>query len=300
MKKKLLMLITILSVVIMLAACGGSNDKQVTVGAKNFTEQFVLAKMIAIMLEDNGYQVKEKSNLGSTALRQALENKQVDLTFDYTGTGLVTYMNEEPIADKDEAFEKVNELDQERNDIYWTNLSDVDNTYTIMMMEEDAQELGIKTISDLAEYINENPGELSFGTDAEFGNRPDGLPGLEEVYGFEFGNDQIYEMSYGLQYEALYNGEVTVAMGFETDSRIREYNLVNLEDTESFFPSYNGAVAMTKDTYEDKSDIVEILQPLTDSLNSDIMRELNYEVDVEEKSVEEVAQQYLEENGFLD
>lgn len=302
--KKILSLYTVLLIVVMLTACGGGSgndeNKEIVFGAKNFTEQFLLAQMGTIILEENGFTVEERSNLGSTALRQALENEQVDITFDYTGTGLVTYMGEDPIADKQEAYKTVNELDQERNSIYWTNLMDVNNTYTIAMKEKRADELGIASIADLANYVNENPGELRFGTDAEFGNRPDGLPGVQETYGFEFGSDNISEMTYGLQYDALDNDEVDVAVGFETDSRIRELNLVNLEDPEEFFPSYNAALAMTEETYENYPEIQELLQPLTDELDSEIMRELNYQVDIEERSVNDVAGEYLEENGFIE
>lgn len=299
MKKMITLALTML--VLVLAACssGGSEDKSVTVGAKNFTEQFLLAKMTTLVLEDNGYTVDEKSNLGSTALRQALENNQVDLTWDYTGTGLVTYMSEDPIADKQEAFDTVKQLDEERNDIIWTNLSDVNNTYSVVMTQEKSDELGIKSIAELAEYVNNNPGELTFGTDAEFGNRDDGLPGLQDSYEFEFGDENISEMTYGLQYEALYNGEVDVAMGFSTDSRIREYNLVNLEDPKSFFPSYNAAVAMTLETYENHPEIEELLKPMAEALDSEVMTELNYQVDVEERSVDDVAEEYLTENGLL-
>lgn len=292
MKKRIIGMVTVLLTAAMLTACGGGGDKDITIGAKNFTEQFLLAKMGALVLEENGYNVEEKSNMGSTALRQALENEQVDFTFDYTGTGLVTYLGEAPIADKQEAFETVNEVDQERNGIYWTNLMDINNTYTIAMKQERADELGIATLEDLANYVNENPGELRFGTDAEFGNRPDGLPGLQETYGFEFGSDNISEMTYGLQYDALDAGEVDVAVGFQTDSRIRDLNLVNLEDTLDFFPSYNAALAMTEDTYNNHPEIQELLKPLTDMLDSEIMRELNYQVDIEERSVDDVAREY--------
>ncbi|MFZ3578951.1 glycine betaine ABC transporter substrate-binding protein [Virgibacillus sp. DJP39] len=298
MKKVLTLAMVFMLSLSVLAACG-DEEKSVTVGAKNFTEQFLLSKMAILMLEDNGYSVDEKSNLGSSALRQALENKQVDLTWDYTGTGLVTYMGEEPIADKQEAYKTVKKLDMKRNNIYWTNLSDVNNTYTIVMKKEQADKLGIKSIADLADYVNNNPGELTFGTDAEFANRPDGLPGVEEAYGFDFKGDNIAEMSYGLQYEALNNGEVDAAVGFATDSRIREYDLVNLEDSKSFFPSYNAAIAMTKETNENYPEIEEILKPLSEQLDSEIMRELNYQVDVEERTVDDVAKEYLEKNGLL-
>ncbi|WP_244199357.1 glycine betaine ABC transporter substrate-binding protein [Halobacillus trueperi] len=297
MKKLWIVMTALILSAFVLTACGG-NEKKVTVGAKNFTEQFLLAQMSTIMLEDNGYTVEEKSNLGSSALRQALTNGQVDVSWDYTGTGLVTYLGEEPIADKQEAFETVKKMDMERNDVYWTNLSDVNNTYTLVMQQDQAEELGIQSISDLATYINENPGELKFGTDAEFAEREDGLPGVEELYGFEFGDENVSEMTYGLQYDAIANDEVDVAVGFSTDSRIEELDLMNLEDDQSFFPSYNAALVMTNETHENKSEIEEILAPLTE-LDSETMRKLNYQVDVEERSVREVAETFLSENGYL-
>src|SRR5690625_1453836 len=130
--KRLLTLCTAIILVLVLAACG-SDSKKITVGAKGFTEQFILGKLTTIMLEENGFTVEERSNLGSTALRQALENKQVDILWDYTGTGLVTYLGQDPIQESNESFKKLNEIDQAENGIIWTNLSEVDNTYAVIM-----------------------------------------------------------------------------------------------------------------------------------------------------------------------
>ncbi|MEQ6378720.1 glycine betaine ABC transporter substrate-binding protein [Bacillaceae bacterium S4-13-56] len=299
MKKLLGIIAAILLASVVLTACSGDEEKEVTVGAKNFTEQFLLAKMSQMLLEDEGFVVDMKDNLGSSALRQALENGQVQVTWDYTGTGLVTYNGEEPIADEQEAYAKIQEVDAE-NGITWTNISDVNNTYTLVMRSEQANDLGIASISDLADYVNANPGELRMATDAEFANRADGLPGIYETYGFEFGDEQISEMSYGLNYDAIHNEEVDVAVGFATDSRIREYDLVNLEDDQKFFPSYSAAVSMLTETYEEYPEIEEILKPLAEGLDSETMRELNYLVDVEENSVEDIAREFLIENGYME
>ncbi|UOR11382.1 ABC transporter substrate-binding protein [Halobacillus amylolyticus] len=300
MKKIISLIATIMISTLLLSACSGGDDsKEVTVGAKNFTEQFLLAKMTELVLEENGYTVDMKDNLGSSALRKALENGQVDITWDYTGTGLVTYNGEEPIANKQEAFETIKEIDKE-NGITWTNISDINNTYTLVMRQEQADKLGIETISDLAEYVNSHPGELKMATDAEFANRADGLPGVLETYGFEFGKDQVVSMTYGLNYEALNNEEVDVAVGFSTDSRIREFNLVSLKDDKEFFPSYNAAMSMTTEVYEKYPEIEEIFKPLSEALDSQTMIELNYQVDVEERSVTDVAEEYLINNGFLE
>lgn len=299
--KRLLTLCTAIVLVLVLAACGGDSDsKKITVGAKGFTEQFILGKLTTIMLEENGFTVEEKSNLGSTALRQALENKQIDLSWDYTGTGLVTYLGQDPIQDGQEAFKKLNEIDQAENEIIWTNMSEANNTYALMMRSAQAEELGIKTISDLANYVSENPTNLLMATNAEFGSRADGLPGIEETYEFEFPNDSVTQMDEGLLYAALRDEEIDISVGFGTDARIVEFDLILLEDDLGFFPNYNAAIAMTTETYEKYPEIEEILEPLQKLLDSDAMRELNYQVDIEDKNETDVAREFLIEHGLIE
>lgn len=297
--RKISLLFTSVLLLLFLSACGGS-DKQITIGSKSFTEQYLFAKMTAILLEEEGFDVEETTDLGSTALRQALENKQVDLTWDYVGTALVTYLGKEPMTDPVEAYNTLNEIDQAENDIVWTNLNEVDNSYTLMMREDHANELGIQSISDLAAYINENPDELSIATNAEFFNRDDGLPGVEETYGFEFSPNHVHEMETGLTYNALRDEEVDVAVGFATDGRIDAFGFINLEDDQSFFPSYNAAAAMTTEIYEKYPELEEILTPLSELLTSEVMRGLNYQVDIEDRSVDEVAREFLIENGLIE
>lgn len=300
MRKLLKVFMTVL-LVLVLAACGSDNDaKTITVGAKGFTEQFVLGKLTVLMLEENGFTVDEKSNLGSTALRQALENKQVDLAWDYTGTGLVTYLGQDPIQDGQEAFDKLNEIDQAENDIVWTNMSEANNTYALMMRAAQAEELGISTISDLANYVSENPSDLLMATNAEFGSRPDGLPGIEETYDFAFASDSVTQMDEGLLYAALRDEEIDVSVGFGTDARIVEFDLTLLEDDLGFFPNYNAAIAMTTETYEKYPEIEEIFEPLQKLLDSDTMRELNYQVDIEDKNETDVAREFLIEHGLIE
>lgn len=299
--RKLLTILTTIMLILVLAGCGSDNgNKDITVGYKGFTEQFILGKLTTIMLEENGFNVDEKSNLGSTALRKALENKQVDLAWDYVGTGLVTYLGEDPIQDGEEAFHKLNEIDQEENEIIWTNLNEIDNSYAVVMRANHADELGIKTLSDLADYLNENPGSIQMATNAEFLNRPDGIPGVEETYGFEFTNESIHEMDLGLTYSALNDGEVDASVATATDSRIIEFDLVLLEDDKGFFPAYNAALAMTTETHENHPEIEEIFEPLSEILNSETIRELNYQVDIEDKNEEDVARDFLIENGLID
>ncbi|WP_096439879.1 glycine betaine ABC transporter substrate-binding protein [Alteribacter populi] len=289
-----------------LAACGngeseaGSDSKgDIVVGGKNFTEQYVLAKITSIYLQENGYNVEEAVNMGSEVVREALENEQVDLYWEYTGTALVNYLGQEPLSEDEEAYEVVKDMDLEENQIVWLDMADVNNTYTLMMRQEDSDKMGIHSMTDLASFINENPDELTFASDAEFATRSDGLPGAEEHYGFEFGSNNVNRMDAGLTYQALRDGDVAVSMGFATDSRIKGFDLLNLEDDEDFFPAYNGAVTVREEILEEHPELEELLQPLAKSIDTETMTEMNYQVDIEQRNESEVAREWLVENGLI-
>ncbi len=292
------MIVAILS---MLTSCSslGIGGKQISVGGKNYTEQYILSEMTSFLLEKEGFDVKQMNNLSSSVVRKALENEQVDVMWEYTGTALITYMGQESIADPVKAFEKVQEIDK-KNGIDWMNMSNVNNTYALAMKEERAKELGIQSISDLASYINEHPGELTIASDAEFAKRPDGIPGVEKKYGFEFQSGQIKQMDIGLTQRALDKGQVDISVAFETDPTIVEYDLLTLEDDKSFFPPYRAALTINEDVYEKYPEVKEITAPLAEKLNSDIMRKLNYKVDIEGNPVSIVAHDWLVENGLLE
>ncbi|MEG9296878.1 glycine betaine ABC transporter substrate-binding protein [Mangrovibacillus sp. Mu-81] len=301
MIKKFEALMVIVALTAALSSCSniGIGGKEISVGGKNFTEQYLLSEMTAFLLKEEGFKVKQMNNLGSTVVRKALENEQVDLMWEYTGTALITYMGKEPMSDPEKTFQKVKELDS-KNGIHWMNMSDVNNTYALAMTEEKSEELGIESISDLASYVNEHPGSLTMASDAEFANRPDGLPGVEKKYGFSFGTGNIKQMDIGLTQRALDNGQVDVSVAFETDATIREYGLVTLKDDKRFFPPYRAAVSINKEVYKKYPEIKEITAHLANKLDSDIMRELNYKVDIEGNSVSVVAHDWLVENGLLE
>ncbi|SNZ03855.1 osmoprotectant transport system substrate-binding protein [Terribacillus aidingensis] len=297
MKRRLSLFALLTAMLLVLSSCG-PGGKNITVGAKTFTEQLVFAKMTTFILEDNGYNVEEIQNLGSSAIRQAIETQQVDLTWEYVGTALVTYLGEEPIVDKDKAMETLQREDK-KNGVAWTNLLEANNTYVLAMKEEQAAELGIETLSDLAAYENENPNELRFGMETEFANRDDGMPGLEEYYDFDVPDSNIKEMEFGLFYTAIDNGEIDVTQGFAFDPQIKELNLRILEDDRKFFPSYNLAASINQETLDKYPELPELLEPLQKALTKDTLQELNYQVDIEQKSVERVAKDFLEENNLL-
>jgi len=136
-----------------------------------------------------------------------------------------------------------------------------------------------------------------FAADHEFSVRPDGLPKLEEVYGFQF--DEVKVMDLGVTYGALKEGQVAAAMGFATDGRIGAFDLVNLEDDKKFFPVYNPAPVVRKEIIDEYPEIEDILAPIADKLDTDTMISLNGKVDVDGMAPKEAAEAFLNDNDLL-
>lgn len=296
--------LAVLMVVPLLAftGCGGSGgggDKgEVTIGGKDFTEQHLLTKITAVYLKEQGYDVDEAGSMGSTVARKALENGQVDLYWEYTGTALIVYHKKPAITDPDKAFDEVKKMDEEK-DLAWLYQSGVNNTYTIMMRKNQAEKLNIQSISDLAKIVKKDPNRLTFATNAEFFSRDDGLKGLEKAYGFRFPANQVKKMDSGILYNALKEGQVDVSVGFATDGRIKAFNLVRLEDDKGFFPAYNASPVVRQEALKENPDLKELLIRLAERLDTDTMVELNYKVDVEHQDVTEVAREWLVSEGLV-
>lgn len=287
----------------LLAGCGGQDDElpTITVASKPWTEQLTLGNMLIYLFEHHGLPVEDRLGLGeSDVIRPALHSGQVDIYWEYTGTTLLTLMHHDSVGDPDEAFRLVKEWDLAENNVVWLDYSAANNAYVLIMRETDAMEKGIETISDLAAYINDNPGELDLGCNEVFYEREDGIRGLEETYGFEFGMDSITFLGTGLYYSALREGEVDVAEGFGTDGRILAFELSIIEDDQDFFPVYNPAPIVRGEILDAYPEIEGILKDLTDLLDHDTLTMLNEEVDLHEIEPEEVAENFLRENGLID
>lgn len=307
--KNLSIVIILTSIIVSLAACGSSNssnknssDKQekikLVVGGKDFTEQLILSKITAIYLKEKGYPVEEAGSMGSAVVRNALENKQIDLYWEYTGTALVVYQKQEVETDPQVTYDKVKETDK-ANGLVWLNKANFNNTYAILMRQDQANELGIKTISDLSAYYNENKDALKFASNAEFYARDDGMKGVEAKYGFEIPSKNLTKMDSGLLYNALHEGQVDVSVGFATDGRIKGFELIALEDDKFFFPAYNGAPVIREEVLNKDSKVGDLLNEIADKLNSETMMKLNYTVDVEHKDLAEVSREWLVSEGLL-
>ena len=275
----------------------GVMAQEIVVGGKNFTEQLLLAEMTTQLLEAEGYDVEKRDGLGSTVLRQAQESGQVDVYWEYTGTSLVTYNDVEERLNAEEAIERVRELDAEKG-LTWLEPSDANNTYAFAVREGDEDVANIQSLSDLADMFIEGDG-LDIAVNAEFPRRPDGLPGLEEHYGFEVGRRNLRSMELGLTYQALNEDQVDVALVFATDGRIEAFDFRVLEDDKGFFPNYAVAPVVRTETLDANPGLREPLEELSAALDNETMQGLNSRVDVEQQTIEEVATDFLTEQGLM-
>lgn len=267
------------------------------VGGKNFTEQQLIAEITAQLLNAKGFEVDKRAGLGTAPLRQALEAGQIDLYWEYTGTSLITFNKIEEKMDAEQTYAKVKELDGAKG-LVWLQPSNVNSTYAIAMRAADAKEKGIVTISDLAAKINGGEA-LTFGSNAEFYARPDGLKPLEKLYGFEYGRANVKRMDTGLVYQALKDGQVDSGQVFATDGRIPAFDFVVLTDDKGYFPNYAMTPVVRKEILDANPALTDLLNDLSGRLDDASMTALNSQVDVEKKTVESVATEFLTAQGLL-
>lgn len=268
-----------------------AQTQSVVVGGKNFTEQQIMAEMTTQLLKAKGFTVDKRAGLGTAPLRQAQEAGQIDLYWEYTGTSLITFNK---VADKLDAaatYAKVKELDAAKG-LVWLNPSKANNTYALAMRKKDAEAKGVKTLDDLAAKVTGGQ-SLKFGCNAEFYARPDGLAPLQKAYGFDFGRENVVRMDTGLVYQALRDSQVDVGLVFATDGRVPAFDFVILADTKGYFPTYAMTPVVRKETLDKNPKLAELLNGLSAKLDDATMARLNASVDVDKKSIEEVAAGFL-------
>ena len=269
----------------------------IVVGGKNFTEQQIMSQMTAQLLQAKGFKPDVKAGMGSAVLRQAQESGQIDVYWEYTGTSLITYNKINDRLSPADTYAKVKELDAAKG-LVWLNPSKANNTYSLAMNQDEAKKLGIATISDLAAKVK-GGAKLTLASNAEFYARPDGLKPLEERYGFEFPRESVKRMDTGLVYQALKEKQVDVGLVFATDGRVPAFNFVVLKDDKGFFPNYALTPVVRKQVLDANPKLAEYLNALSAKLDDATMARLNASVDVDKKTVEEVAQTFLKQQGLV-
>jgi osmoprotectant transport system substrate-binding protein len=276
----------------------------VNVASKDFTEQFILGKIMVQLLRDRGIPVKDRTNLGGTMVnRQALEQGQIDVYMEYTGTAWFNFFKKkETVRDSMGLYEKVKAMDA-KNGLVWLTPAKFNNTYALVMQAKKADELGITSLSDWAAWIKKNPGKMTVATGAEFYSRPDGFKGMMEFYGLTFGKDipdaSVIKMEIPLCKKAVRDEQAMCGMAFATDGEIKAYDLKVLVDDKSYFPIYNPAPVIRKSVLDQYPEVKYILDEIGPSLDTGTMTRLNYRVNVNGEKPGSVAKSWLRGVGLV-
>lgn len=272
------------------------SDKTIVIGSKNFTEQLILANMLEQLIEDKtDINVETSLNLGGTQIAfNALKSGSIDLYVEYTGTAYVNLLNiNDGNTNPEDVYNTVNEIFKNEYGLQFLDSLGFNNTYAIATTKEIAEQYNLKKISDLQSIA----GELLAGPTIEFANREDGLLGLNKAYNIGFKSTKPVDG--GLRYTALINGELDLIDAFTTDGLVDKFNLTILEDDKNFFPPYYAAPLIRMDTLKEYPEIEEVLNLLSGTMSDEIMRKLNYEVDVNGRDPKEVAKEYLVSEGLI-
>jgi len=276
----------------------------VNVASKSFTEQVILGKIMVTLLKDRGIPVKDRTSLGGTNVcREALEQGQIDVYMEYTGTAWLTFFKKkEVVRDSMGLFEKVKAVDAKKG-LVWLAPAKFNNTYAIVMPAGKADQMGIKTLSDWAAWSKKNPGKMSLASNAEFYSRADGFKGMMEFYGLTFGKEipdaNVKKMETPLCKKAVRDNQVLSGMAFATDGEIKDYNQVVLDDDKNYFPIYNPAPVVRKAVLDQYPNIKFILGEIGPSLDTATMTRLNYRVNVNGEKPETVAKSWLRGVGLI-
>ena len=266
---------------------------QVRVGSKNFTEQFVVAEIYAQALEAAGIKVERKLNLGGTLIaHKALEEKQIDLYPEYTGTMLLVVLKSPIMTDQKAVYDKV-KAEYATKGFIVLKEAPLNNTYNMVVRPETAAQYKLETLSDLARVSK----DLKLGAGPEFRDRADGLPGLKAKYGIEFKEDM--QMAIGLRYQAIANKQVDIVNGYATDGMISSLKLKRLKDDKNLWPPYYLAPVVRKDALDANPKIADVLNNVSAMLNETNMAEMNYKVDADKEEPKDVARAFLKAKGVL-
>lgn len=278
------------------AACAAPEEKKVVVASKPHSEQYILAEMLSLLIE-NGTDITVERKLGigggTANIHPGMVNGEIDIYPEYTGTGWLFVLKKDLINDPGALYEAVKEAYAEDFGIRWTGLYGFNNTYALAMKRSVAEEMGIETYSDLAAEGK----DLVFGAEYDFYEREDGYPGLEGVYGFSF-KDTV-EMDIGLKYEAIGSDQVDIINAFSTDGLLKKFDLKVLKDDKQFFPAYQAATLIRQETLDKYPELEPILEALTGQISDDEMTEMNYLVENEKMDPAVVAEDFLRKKGLL-
>lgn len=304
-KKGISLLLILVLITGVLAACSGGGDKnsEVVIMEGMFSEVTILAHITGILLEEHtDLEVVYNEPMSTVPFANALEAGDLDMGLSYDGTLLTTILGYDPsdVPEGEDLYDFSNEKGMEDRGFMLAGNLGFENTYAIGVKREFAEENNLETVSDLVPIA----GDLTFGAEHEFFDEEGTMRfnPFNKHYGIQWGDDISMDMSY--KYTAIDNGNIDVTMVYTTDGLNVQSDIVMLEDDLDFFPQYYASMLVRDDfyeTYEDVApDLEEVLAQLDGIIDNETMTQMNYEVDAEGREADEVAREFLVENNLID
>lgn len=267
----------------------------ITIGGKLGAEPTILINMYKLLIEDEtDLKVKLEPGLGKTVMVfSALKNGSIDIYPEFTGTAIVTFLKENAKSNRaDEVYQQAKAGMKKKYDMAYLQPMKYNNTYTLAVKKSYAKAHDLKTIGDLKKVEN----EATAGFTLEFNDREDGYKGMQKLYDL---NLNVKTMEPGIRQKALSSGEVDIIDAYATDSYMVKLHLTTLKDPKHLFPPYQGAPLMREETLKKYPELKDILNKLGGKISDEEMQQMNYQVDYQNKSAEDVARSFLEKKGLL-
>ncbi len=287
------MRISALLATLLATGCGLLGGERIVVASKNFTEQTILAELVAQQIERRtDLKVDRRFFLGGTFVcHRAIVSGEVDIYVEYTGTALTAILERSPRQSAAAVYDTVHAVYARRFELEWGRPLGFNNTFAILVRGTEARELNLSTISDAAAYAP----RWRAGFGYEFMEREDGFPGLAQTYGLQFA-ETPRTMDLGLTYRALADRQVDLIAGNSTDGLIEALDLFQLEDDRNYFPPYEAAPVVRRELLERHPEVGHALDELAGRISDAEMRRLNHQVDVEHRDVAAVVREWLDAN----
>lgn len=255
-------------------ALAGDTATPVVIGAKNFSEQYILADLIADRLARAGYRVSQKNDLGSAVAYRAVASGGVDAYVDYSGTLWANVLGRTDNPPRAVLLDQLGQALKRRDEVTTLGALGFENAYALAMRRDRAQALGIRTLADLSAHAP----DLVLGSDLEFLSRPE-WTALQRAYGLKFKTERRYQPTF--MYRAISGGDVDVISAFSSDGRIAADDLVVLTDPRQAIPPYDAVILVSPQRARDAR-FTAALKPLVGAIPVEAMRAANLSVDREQ------------------
>lgn len=287
--KKILSLILLTTTIGVLGGCGNKGgNSQIVIGSKDFTESYLLSEIYALALEDNGFKVERKLKLGSSVVHNAIESGEIDMYPEYTGTGLITILNQDSISDPEKVYDIVKKKYKEKYNIAWLEHSNVNDTEGIAITKTASNRLGgLSTISDVWKHAS----DLNLVGNGEFMEREDALPLLKKVYGdAQFKSSSVVDHT--LSFQVALSGEADVIGVYTTEGSLDNDEFIVLKDDKQAFPPYYMTPIVRQQVLDANPKMEEVLNKVTATFTDKNIIKLNSRVDINKEEYEDVAKDY--------